>query len=124
VVLGDRLVGLRERKGLSQSEVAKAVHLTQQGIDNYEKGRREPKGPILVKLAQFYDVTSDYLLGLTDDPQGVARATHPDEQAGDDLVVMFRGKRQKLTPEYQRMLVKLMEAAAEEEAEKAKKSQP
>ncbi len=99
--------------GLSQSEVARAVHLTQQAIDNYEKGMREPKGAILAKLARLYGVSTDYLLGLADSATAGQATPLPDQSAGadDELYVVFRGQRQELPPEYKRVLIDMMEAA-------------
>lgn len=123
MTLGKRLTQLREARQLSQSEVARAIHLTQQAIDNYEKGTREPKGEILVRLARFYGVSTDYLLGLADDPTGAAVETPRSGQTADDeLYVVFRGRRQELSPEYKRVLIDMMEAA-HRKMEEERKSQ-
>lgn len=63
----DRIRLLRKAKGLSQFEVAKAINVTKNAITNYEAGVREPDYDTLIKLAEFFGETSDYLLGLTDE---------------------------------------------------------
>ena len=65
-MIGQRLKELRIEKGLRLRDVAEAMGLTLRAICNYESGIREPSLEMLVKLCKFFDVTSDYLLGLTD----------------------------------------------------------
>ena len=61
-----RLRELREEKGLSQIQLAKVICVNQRTISNYELGIREPDIQTIKKLCKFFDVTSDYLLGLED----------------------------------------------------------
>lgn len=63
------LVVLRERKKLSQIEVAKNLGITQQRYSRYERGEREADYETLCKLADFFDVTVDELLGRTSEPE-------------------------------------------------------
>lgn len=55
---------LRERKGLTQEDVAKLLDTTQQQYSRYENGTEMPYS-LLIKLALFYNVSTDYILGLT-----------------------------------------------------------
>ena len=64
-----RLRELREEKEMTQAEVAKAIGVDARTISNYEVGVREPDIQTIKKLCKFFDVTSDYLLGLSNDPQ-------------------------------------------------------
>lgn len=57
---------LRKEKGLSQKEVAAKLGISQALLSHYEKGIRECGQSFLVKIADFYDVSCDYLLGRTD----------------------------------------------------------
>lgn len=52
---------------LSQKEVAKAISCTQQAYSNYESGLRDIPTDILVKLADFFDTTTDYILNRTNE---------------------------------------------------------
>lgn len=61
-----RLKQIREEKGLSQNELAKKINMTQQRISSYEKGIREPDIETLKILADFFNVSIDYLLDKTD----------------------------------------------------------
>jgi len=67
-MLGNRLRELRESKGLKQKELAAQLGLTEGAIGLYEIGRRNPPIDTLNKLADFFDVSVDYLLGRTDIP--------------------------------------------------------
>lgn len=53
----------RKSAGLTQQQAADAIGVVQSAYKNYEQGNREPKGDILVKLADLFGVTTDYLLG-------------------------------------------------------------
>ena len=63
----NRIKELREKKGLSQEELAKKLNISQQAIRLYEKGDREPKLETWQKLADFFNVPVDYLLGISKD---------------------------------------------------------
>lgn len=62
-MLKERLKKLRKEKGLSQYEVARRLDLSRGQLANYEQGTREPDYETLAKLADFYECSTDYLLG-------------------------------------------------------------
>ena len=64
--MNERLKQLRLEKGVKQEEVARIIGITKSAYSNYEQGIREPSFEILIKLCKYFDVTADYLLGLTD----------------------------------------------------------
>ena len=66
-----RLRGVREDRDLTQAEVGKILNKSQQGYNHIETGRAELKIDDLVKLCQFYNLTADYLVGLSDQPQKI-----------------------------------------------------
>ena len=66
-----RLRGVREDRDLTQAEVGKILNKSQQGYNHLEAGRAELKIDDLVKLCQFYNLTADYLVGLSDQPQKI-----------------------------------------------------
>ena len=61
-----RMRNLREDNDLTQREVAKIINKSQQGYSHIEDGRAELKIEDLIKLCEFYKVTSDYFIGLSD----------------------------------------------------------
>lgn len=86
-----RLQELREGRGLSQQDLAAILDTDRQRIYRYENGRNEPSGDIIVKIAQYFEVTTDYLFGLTDDPHGYQEV---EELTGLErrLIAAMRGK--------------------------------
>ena len=66
-----RLRGVREDRDLTQAEVGKILNKSQQGYNHIEAGRAELKIDDLVKLCQFYNLTADYLFGLSDQHQKI-----------------------------------------------------
>lgn len=67
-ILAKRLKKLRSTSGLSQREFARLFNMSPSTLAMYETGRREPDYNILSKLADYYNVSTDYLLGRTDNP--------------------------------------------------------
>ena len=64
--ISKRIYELRKESGLSQQALAKKINVTQKSIDFWEKGINEPKASYIISLAKFFQVSSDYLLGLED----------------------------------------------------------
>ncbi|MBN3405755.1 XRE family transcriptional regulator [Clostridium botulinum] len=64
-MFGDRLRELREEKQLTQEEFGKLLNVSRQAISSYEKGENEPTIDALVKIANIFNVSLDYLLCRT-----------------------------------------------------------
>ena len=62
----ERIRDLREDKDMTQSQLAEILGLTQTGYSKYEIGKRDIPTQVLIKLADFYGTTTDYILGRTD----------------------------------------------------------
>ena len=62
-----RIKQIRIEKGLSQHDVAKGIGVDISSISYWESGRYEPKATYIYRLAQFFKVSSDFLLGLEDE---------------------------------------------------------
>ena len=63
-----RLKELRKKKGISQLRLATELNTTQNTISRYETGEREPGIAELIKIADYFNVSVDYLLGRTNNP--------------------------------------------------------
>ena len=61
-----RLKSLREDNDYTQEQIAEYLHIKQNTYSQYENGKRQIPIDSLIKLARFYNVTTDYILGLTD----------------------------------------------------------
>ena len=64
-----RIRDLREDSDLTQKDMAKALNCSQQVYSNYELGQRDIPTDILIKLSRFYNVSVDYILGISDIPK-------------------------------------------------------
>ena len=64
-----RLKELRKKKGISQLRLATELNTTQNTISRYETGEREPGIGELIKIADFFNVSVDYLIGRTENPR-------------------------------------------------------
>lgn len=63
-LISKRIYELRKERNISQSTLAKEIGVTQKAIDFWEKGINEPKASYVMRLAKFFGVSTDYLLGL------------------------------------------------------------
>lgn len=87
--LGKRLKYEREKRNWSQKYVADKIGITNTVLSNYERDYRDPDTTTLKKLADLYEVSTDYLLGKTDKP------TYGDNKEYDSLAEI-----NKLVKEY------------------------
>lgn len=65
-MIGKKIRELRTEKGLKQIELAEILNVTQSTIVRYENGKYEPSLSTLIKICKYFEVSADYLLGLTD----------------------------------------------------------
>ena len=63
----NRIKELREKAGLRQIDVATATYIDQKTLSNYETGKTNPDSYSLIRLADFFDVSIDYLVGRSKD---------------------------------------------------------
>ncbi len=67
VVLGERLKALRTEKNIGQNLLAEELKLSNASISYWETGKQEPTAQAIFKLAKYFNVSADYILGLRDD---------------------------------------------------------
>ena len=60
----DRIKNLREDKDLTQKEVGRILNMSQTGYNQYEIGRNDIPTKVLIDLANFYNTSTDYILGF------------------------------------------------------------
>ena len=65
----DRLKELRKSQNKTQVEVARFLEIRETSYQYYEYGKREPNHEITMKIADYFDVSTDYLLGRSDNPE-------------------------------------------------------
>ena len=64
----DRLRQLRADSGLTQKQLAIEVGSSERGLQDYELHKRKPGHDVIIKLCRYFNVSADYLLGLSDEP--------------------------------------------------------
>lgn len=64
-----RIRNVREDREFTQDEIGKLIQKSQQGYNHIETGRAELKIEDLIRLCRFYNLSADYLIGLSDDPK-------------------------------------------------------
>ena len=64
-----RIRDLREDRDLKQKHLAEVLNCSQQVYSNYELGQRDIPTDVLIRLSHFYQVSTDYILGLTNNPK-------------------------------------------------------
>lgn len=97
----------RKQNGYTQNDLCKKLGVTQGALSGWETGRYEPDTASLIKMANIFDTTIDYLLGRTDSPK--AQYSSSDKlnlsSTEEHVVTTFR----KLTPEDQNYIVKTID---------------
>lgn len=69
MIFSERLIYLRKLNNLTQKQVYEAIKMSQIGYQRYEYGKREPAFKNLIALADYFNVSIDYLVGRTDNPE-------------------------------------------------------
>ena len=77
-IMAQRIRKCRTDRGLTQREAAIYCDITERAFQNYELMNREPTVEILVRIAEVFQVSLDYLAGLTDDPRPYPRPERED----------------------------------------------
>ena len=65
--IAEKLVELRTSKGVTQEEVAQSLSISNKTVSKWENGASTPDLPMVIELAKYYSVTTDTLLGLSED---------------------------------------------------------
>lgn len=69
----ERIRNLREDKDLTQKQLGEFLNMSQTGYNQYETGKNDIPTKILIKLAEFYNTSVDYLLGITNEKEPYKR---------------------------------------------------
>ncbi len=118
LTFGERLRRARERKGLTQAQVMKITNITDKSLSRYENGASAPDPDTILELIKLYDVSADYIMGLSpvmgnagDAASGTSLAapalvTEPDAH---EMLEGLSGEARKKAEEYIEMLKTLDE---------------
>lgn len=100
-----RLKELRIERNLTQAQVAKAIGTSQRNIGRWENEENEPAAIYIKALAEFFEVSTDYLLGLEDDFGVRTSAPIGDDMTADEREMI---KKIRLLPKESRNLIEQM----------------
>lgn len=98
----NKICELRKIKKISQAELGKIIGVAQNTLSNWENGNREIDNESLIKLADYFDVSTDYILGRTD------------EDLSDELIILNRNAK-KLSPENRKKLLDMAKVMFKED---------
>lgn len=110
----DRIRKLREEKGLTQEELAKILGISRATLASWETGRREPDFETTSKIAEFFGVSIDYLLGRTNNPAPNGSGKPSLEEEFSEIANVLRRSGKKLTPEDKKRIARIIKAAIED----------
>ena len=101
-MIGQTIRDLRKQKRMSQTELAKILHVSQQTVTAWETGKAEPSSSAVSNLADYFNVTTDYLLGRPEKKKGKQNV----ELTDDDIIMTYQGK--ELSDEDREIIKRLM----------------
>jgi transcriptional regulator with XRE-family HTH domain len=114
---GDRIALMREKRGLTQEELSSKLGISRASLSHYEKNRREPDYDTLNKIADFFHITLDYLVGRTEEPHRILdlevrdfvdHLELSDDKILDKFALTIDGR--KLTPEESKRFIAFIRA--------------
>lgn len=112
-IFQERLKELRIEKNASQKELAQIIGTTNSSICDWERGRTQPGLAEIIKLCEFFQISTDYLLGRTDELGAVIPLSSSPSLSDDEekLVAGFR----KLSKSTQTMILRVLDNAVQAE---------
>lgn len=125
-MIGDRIKKERIAKSITQKELSKLLDVSPSTIGMYEQNRRQPDSETLKKLANFFNVSTDYLLGRTDikNPSDeISNAVEDDPELiefwnelkeREDLQLLFK-QTKDLSPKGIKQIIRIIKAIEDEE---------
>ena len=92
-MLGERLAEVRKDHGDTQQALADRLNVTKFTISNWEQEKSEPSHELLVKICRFYNVSADYLLGITDLDPAYAQRRRKEQFTTEELETLRKVER-------------------------------
>ena len=83
-VFAERFKKLRLEKDYTQQDIAKMLNIKYQSVGHWEKGSNEPNNDLLIALAELFNTSVDYLLGVEDKREKIVKAAHAIENEESD----------------------------------------
>ena len=112
-IVADRLRELRHSVNLSQNKLAPLLGLRQSGVNRYENNQCEPSIKVLLRYADFFDVSLDYICGRTDEPKGIVYSGEPQLEKLhpelDEFIEMCFDPKSPVSKRLKKTLVQMLE---------------
>ena len=102
-MFGDRIKKLRDEKNISQFELSEFLGISQQALSKWENEKTEPDNDSLVKLANYFNVSTDYLLGNSE-------TRRVDKPYDDELEKVLFSKAKDLTEDEKKTIINVINA--------------
>ena len=102
-MFGDRIKKLRDEKNISQFELSEFLGISQQALSKWENEKTEPDNDSLVKLANYFNVSTDYLLGNSESKK-------IDTPYDDELEKVLFSKAKDLTDDEKKTIINVINA--------------
>lgn len=106
--IGTKIQKLRESLNLTQKELADKVGITDATLSRYENNKREPKAEILARMAKVLNVTTDYLIGRTDNKSSKVYTTTLDNHTY--TIEIDKGVQREITQDELNLMIKKLKA--------------
>jgi len=106
--LYDRVKSLCQRDGITITELERILGFSKSTIGKWDDGRRSPYSDNIVKIAQYFHVSTDYLLGLSDTQQTT------DEMLSNPDMIAIQRARERLSPADNKMMMDILRAGFKE----------
>jgi transcriptional regulator with XRE-family HTH domain len=110
---GIRLSELRKKRGLTQSQLAERVGMSKSTIASWEIGTRDPNSEMIARLAEFFNVSTDFLLGQTNDYKEIKSTNFDSDEQKERGIEFITRSRERLSPEAYKDLLEWSEKMAE-----------
>ncbi len=88
-MIGEIIKKLRKEKNITQEQLGAAVGVSKMAISYFEKGRKAPGRETLEKIADFFNTTTDYLLGRSDDPELTEFESRVVTEEGNNIIKLI-----------------------------------
>lgn len=118
--LGNKIKNLREKNNLSQKELAKILNIANSTLSQYESDVRVPSDDIKILIADYFNVSLDYLLGRPNTynvSKEKSKVSELEEDFPEGISVLYRANK-NLTPEQKEMMLRMIKATFFEDDEK------
>lgn len=118
--LGNKIKNLREKNNLSQKELAKILNIANSTLSQYESDVRVPSDDIKILIADYFNVSLDYLLGRPNKynaSKEKSKVSELEEDFPEGISVLYRANK-SLTPEQKEMMLRMIKATFFDDDEK------